>query len=432
MVGQLTHLHTQTFHLALEVARKAEVCFRRELGLQTSSYVGATHWNGARKGLLAAEKFLVDLDRLEVAYVENNRREHEITKPISLRRLDPAAIVQLRATGACSFKLPEALFDLDFPQHYFRRIKGITVDIACLSGTRGSIFGTLTMHKSQVRTNTSVGGSYGDAGNYAYERWSEEIALSGGEEASGLFTFDFRDPRYLPCEHRGVISEWTLSLAGASSTTSEQRPQFDWDAITDVALTVRYTARCGDSAFASTARAAVTAGLESFRSFLEAEDQPIQLAISLKRDAPDAWKLLKQIDTSTSTAVVSVPFDVDRLPYVLRSLGIPSVSTARAVLMFGPAGNNTGIGVELSVDSGANTTGLIVENASDPMARAQVLGPRSFSSQLSPGTDQVLEITLAPEVTPPGSLSGIVDTNNRVVSSKLDDIVVLLDLDFPT
>ena len=62
-----------------------------------------------------------DLKRMEAAYLNQNARELEITKHVSLLQLDPVALVRLQETGECEFTVPEVLFDLDFPGHYFRR-----------------------------------------------------------------------------------------------------------------------------------------------------------------------------------------------------------------------------------------------------------------------------------------------------------------------
>ena len=60
---------------------------------------------------------------MEMAYHDLNQREYELTKHVSLLQIDPLALVQLRATGSCLFTMPEEVFDLDCPGHYFRRIK---------------------------------------------------------------------------------------------------------------------------------------------------------------------------------------------------------------------------------------------------------------------------------------------------------------------
>jgi len=72
-----------------------------------------------KKGLLAGERLHYDLKRLETAYYEQNRREYELTKHISLEQLDPIALLKLRQNGECFLDIPETVFDMDYPSHYF-------------------------------------------------------------------------------------------------------------------------------------------------------------------------------------------------------------------------------------------------------------------------------------------------------------------------
>ena len=114
-VGQISGVYFQSYKLAYDLAKRAERCFRFELGLQDSSYINFGYWDSLKKGLLSGEKLQYDLRRLETAYLEQNRREFELTKHISLALLDPLALVKLRETGRCFFRLPEEIFDLDYP-----------------------------------------------------------------------------------------------------------------------------------------------------------------------------------------------------------------------------------------------------------------------------------------------------------------------------
>ena len=38
---------------------------------------------------------------MEMAYHDNNKRELELTRHVSLRQLDPLALLTLRLTGSC-------------------------------------------------------------------------------------------------------------------------------------------------------------------------------------------------------------------------------------------------------------------------------------------------------------------------------------------
>jgi receptor-binding and translocation channel-forming TcA subunit of Tc toxin len=88
---------------------------------------------------------------MEMAYHDLNQSEYELTKHVSLLQVDPLALIQLRTTGRCTVQLPEALFDMDGPGHYFRRIKTVAVSIPCVTGPYASVNCTLTLLKSSIR-----------------------------------------------------------------------------------------------------------------------------------------------------------------------------------------------------------------------------------------------------------------------------------------
>ena len=157
MVGQVSGLYFQSYQLAYDLAKRAERCFHFELGLQDSSYVRFGYWDSLKKGLLASEKLQYDLRRLEVAYLEQNQREFGLTKHISLLLLDPLALVRLRETGRCFINLPEEIFDLDYPGHYFRRIKSVSITLPCVAGPYTTISCTLRLLANSIRINTADG-----------------------------------------------------------------------------------------------------------------------------------------------------------------------------------------------------------------------------------------------------------------------------------
>ena len=409
MASELQRLSSRTFDLALELARKAEVCLRRELGARDSAFVSHGHWNSNRKGLLAAQQLFSELDAMEVAFSETDRREFEITKHVSLRRLDPAALLTLHRTGACEFFIDEVLFDLDFPGQYFRRIKAVTVSIPAVTGPYDSVNGLLTLVRSEVREDPKPG-EYSTDGRIA-ERWVERIALSGGRNDAGMFTFDFRDARYLPYEHRGVISTWNLELSGAGDPP---RPAFDWTSIADVVLHVRYTARY-DIDLVAKAQTSVAAALDQRR----AEGGATQVALSFRESSPEVWQAFQMVEQGAS-GTLSIALDWSHIPYLLQALD-PTVAAATVVLV--PHDERP---VEARVDLGLNADGTpggtAEEVAADPAlgglpARPFVL-PHSDSGPPgplpSPGDRPVLTVRI----------EGLADAR------RLRDVVVLLDLVF--
>ncbi len=243
MVGQISGIYFQSYQLAYDVAKRAERAYRHELGLGDSNFIQFGYWDSLKKGLLAGERLYQDLKRMEVSYLDQNRREYEIIKHVSLAQLDPVALVQFKQTGECFINVPEALFDLDYPGHYMRRIKSVGITIPCVTGPYTSVNCTLTLLKSSVRqSNALAGGKYSRQDNDT--RFTDNIGAiqsvvtSSGQNDSGLFEPNLRDERYLPFEGAGVDSEWRIELP------MEFR-QFDYDTISDVVLHVRYTAREG-------------------------------------------------------------------------------------------------------------------------------------------------------------------------------------------
>ena len=212
------------------------------------SYLKFGYLSG-KEGLLAGEKLDLDIKRMEMAYHELNQREYELTKHVSLLQLDPMALIKLRTTGSCTVQLPEALFDMDGPGHYFRRIKTVAVSIPCVTGPYASVNCTLTLLKSSIRkTQILRDGVYTreDAEDDRFDDYFgslQSIVTSSAQNDSGLFETNLHDERYLPFENSGVISEWQLQLPADPS--KDDPAQFDYNTISDVIFHIRYTAREG-------------------------------------------------------------------------------------------------------------------------------------------------------------------------------------------
>jgi hypothetical protein len=233
-------MYGQVFHFAYDVAKKAERACQHELGKPELTFLQYGYMSG-KEGLLAGEKLYFDLKRMEMAYIELNQREYELTKHASLLQVNPTALLQLRSTGSCSVVLPEELFDMDGPGHYFRRIKTVALSVPCVAGPYTSVNCTLTLTKSSIRKDVGVGDGYARMGTED-SRFSDHygslqaIVTSTAQNDSGMFETNLRDERYLPFENSGVISEWNLELP------TDVR-QFDYDTISDVIFHIRYTAR---------------------------------------------------------------------------------------------------------------------------------------------------------------------------------------------
>lgn len=316
MIGQISAVYFQSYKLAYDTAKQAERCYRFELGVEDSDFIQFGYWDGLSKGLLAGEKLRCDLRRLKLAYADKNRREYELTKHFSLLLHDPLALIRLRETGSCEVDVPEALFDLDFPGHYFRRIKSVRISVPCVVGPYAGVNCTLTLLRNSLRKTATVTDGYARSLENDDSRFVDNlvplqaIAASSAQNDSGLFELNFHDERYLPFEGAGAISRWRVELP------SEFRP-FDYETISDVILHINYTAREGGQALADKAASELKAAGDLLLQ-LGKENGGLYRLFSARHEFPDRWaQFLAQPDAAPS-AEIELDLAPARFPFLLR------------------------------------------------------------------------------------------------------------------
>ncbi|MHB9147286.1 MAG: Tc toxin subunit A-related protein [Candidatus Amoebophilus sp.] len=254
MVGKLSALYFQAYQLAYNLAIQAEKAWQFERCKQ-QSFINPIYWQDLYQGLVAGEALQLDLQRMEKAYMDQDERKLEIEKVISLAQLDPQALQDLKNNGSCSFDLTEQDFDYDYPGHYCRQIKSISLSFPALLGPYQNIHATLTQTGSKVLLQADVNGIKYLLGKSNEQpeasilrvdmRASQQIALSQGLNDNGLFVLNFDDTRYLPFEGTGVVSSWRLDMPKPYNA-------INFDSITDVIIRLQYTALSGGSVFQAT------------------------------------------------------------------------------------------------------------------------------------------------------------------------------------
>ncbi len=321
MADYLQRLYRQAYQLAYAMALKAEQALQYERDEVPAIIQNA--WEPTRAGLLAGEALQVQLNELEKAYLEANTREYELTKHISLAQFAPLALLQLKQNGECELEIPELWFDMDFPGHYYRRIKSVSLSIPCIAGPYTTIACTLTQISHTIRKDTSlIGGKYEQIENR--EHSLQSVATSSAQRDSGLFELNFRDERYLPFEYAGAISTWKIEL-------NNEFRQFDFNTISDVILHINYTARDGGADFK-------TAANKSVRNFLsgiagEAKSNGLYQVYDLKREFPNQWHAFLYPPNNTSDQVLLLENLRDRLPYFTKGFKQMEVSHIEMVAL---------------------------------------------------------------------------------------------------
>ena len=380
MTGQVSGVYFQSYQLAYDLARRAEMCMQHELGLAygQTSFIQFGYWDSLRKGLLAGDRLGYDLKRLEVAYLDGNSREYELTKHFSLLSLAPHQFIFLKELGRCTFDVPEWLFDLDTPGHYLRRIRMVSVTIPCVTGPYTTIHSKLTLLKSAYRRSTELADGYapvvdstdGDKRFIRDRKISDAIVTSTGQNDAGLFDPAMRDERYLPFEGAGADSTWMLELPTNFKS-------FDYGTISDVILHMRYTARDGGDPLktAATASAAEIVKIAN-------NGQPLQRFFSLRHEFPGEWQRLAGSSASPSTMVVDLA--ATRFPYFAQG-GVITIRNAEVMMR-----STAAAPPQATIAPGKNPQDLSKTTWTDPASP----GPWTIAVSSDPGSINELFVIL--------------------------------------
>lgn len=360
--GRISSIYFQSYQMAYDLAKRAERAYREDLGLETSDFIQFGYWDNLRKGLLAGEQLQADLRRMEVAYLEGNHREYEMTKHVSLRQLNPTALLMLKATGTCEVSIPEWLYDMDGPGQYMRRIKSVSLSIPAVTGPYTSVNCTLALQSSSIRTSSLISGT-----NYARD-WVggdtrfkdhfgaiQSIVTSHGQNDSGLYELNLGDPRYLPFEGAGAISTWRLSLPSGIRS-------FDFNTIADVVIHVRYTARQGGALLGSGATGDIQNSVMN-----TAADSVLSRLFSLRHDFPAEWHQANQSET---------PFEAtlsrEHFPYFAQSGALGLATSAFSMYQIDPV---TGTLEVVPLAANSVTMNVADFNTGDRTAPLQIYAP---------------------------------------------------------
>lgn len=322
MEGITRSLFYNTYTQAYDLAKKAEKAFQFERpALQSTTFIQGGYWDSTQGGLFAGEQLYNALKQLEATYIADRGYDYEITKNVSLRQLDPLQLIILRQTGICNFDIPEVLFDMDFPGHYMRRLKSVSVSVPCVVGPYASINSTLLLkghtsrfqptrgiwcqlpseHGCRLRSRRSI---------HNFQCAYQTIAVCNGQNDSGTFELNFHDDRYLPFEGAGAISSWKLSLP---QHLDKAFRQFNWDSITDVVITLRHTSIDGGSQMLLGAQTAVKTYLQVVDSI--SSTQGLWAIFDLKNEFATSWAkfVSDQVATTSGGSAPAASLDMPSL-----------------------------------------------------------------------------------------------------------------------
>lgn len=281
MSGVLEDVYSYFLQEATAMSKLAEqqLAFERQIDLpklikndywnvatNTAMTIGASTSETDRKGLTGSARLLKDLSQLEQYAIDTNQRKLQITKIISLNEHDPVQMEMFRNTGVLRFTTTQRDFDWDYPGHYLRLIRRVSITVIALTPPNKGIKATLVNNGiSSVVTNAN-----NNFQKKIISRSPERIALSSPYNEYGMFQLDTNDAMYRPFEGSGVETLWELRMEKASNP-------FDYRSIADVLLTIEYEALENDLYS------------KTIKTQLNTEDKDESMVLSMRNTLPDQW-----------------------------------------------------------------------------------------------------------------------------------------------
>lgn len=274
MAGLVGGVYRYLLQQSTSIAKlgQQQLAFERQdpdSGIIQDDYWASTGTSGTsdtndRRGMTGAERLLGDITKLDQYAFLTQKRKLQLSKTISLARMDPLEFQQFRQNGVLRISTTTELFDRDFPGHYLRLVNRIRVSVIALVPPVEGIKASLT----------SLGISRVVRGSGAFEeatlvRQPETVALTSPMNATGMFELQEQPEMLLPFEGMGVAGTWEFRMPRASNP-------FDYDTIADVLVTIEYTALHSD---------------QYRQQVLQSLDTAVQgdRVFSFRRQFADAW-----------------------------------------------------------------------------------------------------------------------------------------------
>src|SRR5690554_1201582 len=244
--------------------------------------------NPDRKGITGSSRLLQDIYRLEQYADQTDQRKQQLTKTISLSNIAAFEFQQFKETGLMTFATAMNLFDRDYPGHYLRLIKSVSISVIALVPPLDGIKATFS---SLGLSRVVTGGPLYQTQNI--RRVPETISLSSPTNDTGVFELNQENKLLKPFEGSGVESFWEFRMERAAN------PNVDYNAIADVLVTIEYEAL---NSFDY--RALVVKQLNTDSEY------EAMLPISFKSNLPDQW--FDIVNPDQTETPFSISFDLNK------------------------------------------------------------------------------------------------------------------------
>lgn len=265
---------------ATATARLAQAQLAFERAEPEQAFVRTSYWQppaqlaatapASTNGMTGAEQLAEDLSQLDQYAFTTDTRRLNLSQTFSLAQRMPADFIAFTSTGQISFATPMQWFDQDFPGHYQRLIRQVSVSVVALVPPTRGIRATL----SSSGISNVIAANNDSFSEVLLRRDPTTIGFTAPMNATGVFPTDLQPDLLLPFEGSGVDTTWEFTMLPAANP-------FDFSGVSDVLVTIDYTA-LADPGYRDQMIRQLNANLT----------RSSDCVFSLARDFPDEWYAL--------------------------------------------------------------------------------------------------------------------------------------------
>ncbi|MGX1460769.1 receptor-binding and translocation channel-forming TcA subunit of Tc toxin/ABC toxin-like protein/neuraminidase-like protein [Bacillus thuringiensis] len=241
MVGRLSSLYYQMYDATLSLCFMAKNALEKELRKdKITGILTLPAWNDLYQGLLAGEVLMVELQKLDNLWLEENKRGMEAVKTVSLDTLIRKKDQEFTFVGlvqeVLNGKSPETVNGVKVQLQ--NDIFSATLDLSSLGldNSYNQVEKTRGIKNLSV-TLPALLGPYQDV-EATLSLGGETVTLSHGVDDSGLFITDLNESRFLPFEGMDLLSGKLTLAIFHTGQDGDQRSLLE--SLNDVIFHIRY------------------------------------------------------------------------------------------------------------------------------------------------------------------------------------------------
>ncbi|MHC8337910.1 Tc toxin subunit A-related protein [Pseudomonas sp. HLT2-19-2] len=265
VVGQVKTLIYQVYDVVAGLCLCAETCWQYEMADYKTRFIRPDVWMDTYHGFTTGSSLKLDLLRMAAARIKRDEHRLQLVKTISLKTLmGETKWNEGIDQGKLEFKLNERLFNEDYPGHYSRQVKGLSLTFPGLLGPYQNIRASLVQISSATLLEPDINaveylhgkaGATPPPGSLVHNlRPYQQIGLSQGLDDNGMVDA-MDDGRYAPFEGTGAHADYVLTFPRFGQPAQESFLL----SLTDIIVTLRYQARDGGSGFAGAVEGVIDA-----------------------------------------------------------------------------------------------------------------------------------------------------------------------------